>query len=441
MNATESVIWLMKLRKIKLTDFRCFKEYEIGLKSGVNLLIGENGSGKTSVIRGVTLALNAFFKGFSDENTSCAGIASEDFCHSVANESKSLTRPAEVLFSTISGEENVSIFRKSKKTSTIYQNAREFNWKNKDLYSKVAEEDGDHRQTPLPLFAFFATDDIHLKYQNVEAKSFKDYYLAPSFGYYLCLRGGFLAKYWVNRMLVLEEGGKGEEELEIVRNAIRTALGNDGCGIINDVTIRPKQGYVYFIFTDGREVRFEDLSDGYMRLVNMVIDLAFRCSILNRPLFGLQACSRTEGVVCVDEIDDHLHPSLQAKVIKGLKLAFPGVQFVISTHAPMVMSSVMTNEENEVLHLGYRDGTYMAMPINTYGLDASTILEMYMGKNARVAEVEERLKELFDLIDNDYYPEAKAKLRELTNDFGDALPEIIQARTMLDFRMESDDKD
>lgn len=429
----------MKLRRIKLTDFRCFKEYEIGFKSGVNLLIGENGSGKTSVIRSVTLALNAFFKGFSDENTSCAGIAAEDFSHTVANESKSLTRPAEVMFSTMNGDEDISIFRKSKKTSTIYQNAKEFNWKNKDLYYRVAEEDGDHRQTPLPLLAFFATDDIHLKYQNVEAKAFKEYYLAPSFGYYLCLRGGFLAKYWINRMLVLEEGDKGEEELAIVKNAIRIALGEDGCGIISDVTIRPKQGFVYFIFTDGREVRFEDLSDGYMRLVNMVVDMAFRCSILNRPLFGLETCSRTEGVVGIDELDDHLHPSLQAKVIKGLKLAFPKVQFVISTHAPMVMSSVKTNVENEVLHLKYQDGMYMATPINTYGLDASTILEMYMGKNTRVAEVEERLKELFDLIDNDRYPEAKAKLKELTHDFGDTLPEIIQARTMLDFRMESDD--
>ena len=429
----------MKLRRIKLTDFRCFREYEIGLKSGVNLLIGENGSGKTSVIRGVTLALNAFFKGFSDENTSCAGIAAEDFSHTVANESKSLTRPAEVMFSTMSGDEGISIFRKSKKTSTIYRNAKEFNWKNKDLYYRVAEEDGDHRQTPLPLLAFFATDDIHLKYQNVEAKAFKEYYLTPSFGYYLCLRGGFLAKYWINRMLVLEEGDKGEEELAIVKNAIRTALGEDGCGIIHDVTIRPKQGYVYFIFTDGREVRFEDLSDGYMRLVNMVMDMAFRCSILNRPLFGPEACYRTEGVVGIDEIDDHLHPSLQAKVIKGLKLAFHQVQIVISTHAPMVMSSVKTNDENEVLHLEYRDGMYMATPINTYGLDASTILEMYMGKNTRVAEVEERLKALFDLIDNDHYSEAKAKLKELTRDFGDTLPEIIQARTMLDFRMESDD--
>ena len=112
---------------------------------------------------------------------------------------------------------------------------------------------------------------------------------------------------------------------------------------------------------------------------------------------------------------------------------------MVSSHAPMVMSSVMTNGDNEVLHLQYNDNVYTASPISTYGLDASTILEMYMGRKARVAEVEEKLRQLFGLIDDDKYPEAKAMLNELTRQFGDTLPEIIQARTMLDFNMESDD--
>ena len=64
---------------------------------------------------------------------------------------------------------------------------------------------------------------------------------------------------------------------------------------------------------------------------------------------------------------------------------------------------------------------------------------MYLGRKARVAEVEEKLKQLFELIDSEQYPEAKAILNEMTKEFGDTLPEIIQARTMLDFNMDSDD--
>ena len=422
----------MVLKRIELKGFRCFSDYGLNFRQGVNLLIGDNGSGKTSVIRGVTLALNAFFKGFSDEYTSCAGIALEDFNHTVSNESKSLTRPAEIFFST-ERNKDVIIYRESKKAATSYKNAREYNWSNKDLYYRVAEEDGDHRKTPLPLLTFFATDDIHSRVGGINGKAFKDYYLTPSFGYYFCLKGGFLAKHWINRMIVLKEGEKGEEELTIVGNAIREALGHNGCGIIRDVLVRPKQGYVYFIFTDGREVRFEDLSDGYLRLVNMVMDLAFRCSILNRPLYGLDACKKTEGVVCIDEIDDHLHPSLQARVIKALQRTFPKVQFIISTHAPMVMTSVEDTEENAVFKLGYENGVYKNEQISTYGLDASTIIKTYLHQANKDIDVQRELDKLFQLLDEEKVAEAKKMLQELEGKFTDRLPEITRARTLLSF--------
>lgn len=423
----------MILTKVEFKSFRCFSGYSLDFKRGVNLLIGDNGSGKTSVIRGVVLALNAFFKGFSDENTSCAGIASDDFNHSVSNESKSLTRPVEIVFMSERNDEKVSIFRESKKTSTTYKNAKEFNRLNKELYHRVAEEDGNHRSTPLPLIAFFATDDIHSKVGNVNGKAFKDYYLTPSFGYYFCLKGGFLAKHWINRMLVLKEGGKGEEELAVVVNALKKALGEKGCGIIRDVDIRPKQGYVYFIFTDGREVRFEDLSDGYLRLVNTVMDLAFRCSVMNRPLYGLDTCNLTEGVVCMDEIDDHLHPSLQARVIKALQHTFPRVQFIISTHAPMVMTSVEDTEYNVVYRLDYQDGNYLAEVVSTYGLDASSIIQYYLHQADKDIDVQRQLDELFKLMDEERIEEAKVMLSELEARFSDRLPEITRARTLMSF--------
>lgn len=423
----------MILTRIEFKGFRCFSDYSLDFRRGVNLLIGDNGSGKTSVIRGVVLALNAFFKGFSDENTSCAGIASDDFNHSVANESKSLTRPVEIVFTIEGNDEEVSIFRESKKTSTTYKNAKEFNGQNKELYYRVAEEDGNNRSTPLPLIAFFATDDIHSKVGNVNGKAFKDYYLTPSFGYYFCLKGGFLAKHWINRMLVLKEGGKGEEELTVVVNALKKALGEKGCGIIRDVDIRPKQGYVYFIFTDGREVRFEDLSDGYLRLVNTVMDLAFRCSVMNRPLYGLDTCNLTEGVVCMDEIDDHLHPSLQARVIKALQHTFPKVQFIISTHAPMVMTSVEDTDNNVVYRLDYQEGNYFAEVVSTYGLDASSIIQFYLHQTDKDIDVQRQLDELFKLVDEEKIEEAKAMLSELEARFSDRLPEITRARTLMSF--------
>ena len=160
---------------------------------------------------------------------------------------------------------------------------------------------------------------------------------------------------------------------------------------------------------------------------------------MNGKKYGVDCCDKTSGVVLIDEVDLHLHPELQSLILKSLHNAFPQLQFVVSSHAPMVMSSVMTNEENEVLYLQYEEGKYMASPISTYGLDASTILQLYMGRKARVAEVEDKLKVLFDFIDDERYLEAKRALEGLMQEFGDSLPEIIQARTMLDFNLENND--
>ena len=422
------------LETLRLTDFRGFEDYSISFRSGINLLIGDNGSGKTSVIRAVVLTMNSFFKSFSDENTSCSGVAKADFRHHVSNESKSLTRPVGIFFKNRGMEHEIGIVRKSmKKSSTTYQNATEYNRRNRDLYHTIANEDGADRHTPLPLFCYFATDDIHTKVGGISEKAFKDYYLSPSFGYYYALKGGFLAKYWIRRLLVLAEGGKSEDEVQIVKDAILSVLGINGCGIVNSVDVRPKQGFVYFVLADGREVRFEDLSDGYVRLVNTVMDIAFRCAILNRTLYGMNTCKETAGMVCIDEIDDHLHPSLQSKVLKALHHAFPQLQFVVSTHAPMVMTSVDDSVENIVYRLDYRDGEYRNEQILTYGLDASTIIKTYLHQQDKDSEVQQMLDRLFELIDDEDLEQAKRLLNDLEQRFSERLPEIARARTLLTF--------
>ena len=106
-------------------------------------------------------------------------------------------------------------------------------------------------------------------------------------------------------------------------------------------------------------------------------------------------------MVCIDEIDDHLHPSLQAMVIKALQRTFPKVQFIISTHAPMVMTSVEDTEENAVYKLGYENGIYINEQISTYGLDASTIIKTYLHQANKDIDVQRELDELFQLLDEE----------------------------------------
>ena len=425
----------MRIEKLAFSNFRCFEDYRLDFKNGINLLFGANGSGKTTILRGMKIAMSSFFSGFSDVNTRFIGISNGDFMSEITDETESLERPVAIEYK-FSDFSNLVLSRSGKKNRTSIAGIKHLRDAAKELYQQLADEDDG--SIALPLFAAFSTEDIHST-RKLDKSIFAKYFQPRSFGYYECLQGDGFFDYWMHRLLVLAEGQKSLMEITVVGNAIAKALGSDGCNIIRGISIRPMKKEVFFHYVDGREVEASNLSDGYKRLVNIVTDLSIRCCLLNGKKYGIDCCDRTSGTVLIDEVDQHLHPELQLVVLKALHTTFPELQFVVSSHAPMVMSSVMTNSENEVLHLQYKDNKYTASPISTYGLDATTILEMYMGRRARVAEVEEKLKRLFDMIDSDRYPEAKTMLNELTSEFGDTLPEIIQARTMLDFNMESDD--
>ena len=74
-------------------------------------------------------------------------------------------------------------------------------------------------------------------------------------------------------------------------------------------------------------------------MVSLAADLAWRCTKLN-PQFGKDASVKSPGIVMIDEVDMHLHPSWQQTVLGSLTKAFPNIQFIVTTHSPQVLSTV-----------------------------------------------------------------------------------------------------
>jgi predicted ATP-binding protein involved in virulence len=168
------------------------------------------------------------------------------------------------------------------------------------------------------------------------------------------------------------------------------------------------------------------------------MDLAFRSMLLNKGIHGEKACAETEGTVLIDEIDLHLHPTLQSVVMKGLQNAFPKLQFIITSHAPMIMTGIPMDNENKIIKLDFsQKAGYTAREIQAFGLDATTIIQAVLGVTPRSQVVEDRLKVLFGYIDSDHYEAAAKKLDEMRKDFGDNLPELAKAEAMLNFLTES----
>lgn len=98
-----------------------------------------------------------------------------------------------------------------------------------------------------------------------------------------------------------------------------------------------------------------ELSQGEKSILIIIGDLIRRMSILNPHL---ENPLETPAVVLVDEIDLHLHPLWQQQIVQKLEDIFPKTQFILSTHSPIVLSSV-NNEDIFVLKKDNKIGTYV----------------------------------------------------------------------------------
>ena len=82
-----------------------------------------------------------------------------------------------------------------------------------------------------------------------------------------------------------------------------------------------------------------EMSDGYRSVLSMAADIAHRMAVLN-PQLG-DAILETPGVIIIDEVELHLHPGWQKRILKDLTSVFPNIQFIVSTHSPEVITGWM----------------------------------------------------------------------------------------------------
>ncbi|MCD1598534.1 retron Ec78 anti-phage system effector ATPase PtuA [Rheinheimera aquimaris] len=166
------------------------------------------------------------------------------------------------------------------------------------------------------------------------------------------------------------------------------------------------------------------LSQGEKSLLALVADIARRLTLLNperdNPLDGV-------GVVLIDEIDLHLHPSWQQVIVSRLQSTFKNIQFIITTHSPQVCHAV--SSDNIWL---LKDGEKFKAPRGVQGAVSSWVLKNLFQVEVRPPEDEfaKMLKEYEELVYADKYNSERAvKLYEkLQENFGSDYDFFVQLR-------------
>jgi len=178
--------------------------------------------------------------------------------------------------------------------------------------------------------------------------------------------------------------------------SLRVLLDDDSTNIeFNDDTLN------YEIIQEGKErFSFRDLSSGYSAILKVFVDLLMQTEVSEYSPHSIS------GYVIIDEIDVHLHASLQRKVLPFLSSLFPKVQFIVSTHSPFVLMSV-----NDAVIFDMETNAQMEEDLSFYSYSA--VLEGVLGIKPTSLIVENTISELSEIISSQNIN--RQKLEKLIN--------------------------
>jgi predicted ATP-binding protein involved in virulence len=192
----------------------------------------------------------------------------------------------------------------------------------------------------------------------------------------------------------------------------------------NPHIIETDTGVDFIIEKNGIPLSAFQLSDGERGMLSLVMDIAKRLSQANPELEN--PLRNGKAVVLIDELDLHLHPKWQRTIVENLTRTFPGCQFIATTHSPQIIGEV---EPNRITIID--TGTHS--PAKSFGIDSSRLLEEILQTPSRNKSVDNMLKNLYVCLDKEDLGSSKKILDQLKLILGPNDPEVTRSSTMISF--------
>lgn len=384
----------LRIDNLFLLNFRCFAECEVNLHPELTVFVAENGSGKSAILDAIKLSLSLFVDVMTDQYPYKGFQLSDVRLILDSNNQMIMTIPTKFAANGCLHEEEKEWSRKLKSytnriTNTDWKDAKNLESFALDLRKnvlKLSSEENVVNASVLPLVAFYGTDRFRLWNEKQHTGKYKYPGDDRLLGYIDCLSA--LSSFhgsirWYGQIMneitdpsFSENTNLNLKLITAVEKAIKIVLAPtewDELGWdINKkyITVsHPTSGCLPLSFQ----------SDGIKSMIGLVLDIARRCAILN-PHLGEFAAEKTPGILLIDEVDMHLHPSWQQQVIELLRQAFPEMQIICSTHSPHVLSTV-NFESIRMICLNDGNDYFETPKYQTRGVESADVLAKIMNVN------------------------------------------------------------
>lgn len=423
----------LRFKRLVLEGYRGFTQatLETSLTSSAQtlMLIGNNGAGKSSVLMALSLMLQALVHGWRGGSWS-PRLSPQDL-HTPGFKTLSLTLTVDLDGEDVSWKVSFPDDKKRPHTDLKALKAR---------VAALRQTYGDSEGTNLPLMVYYP---VH---RSVPETSFRRPRRGEALGMtQLTAWEDALGEgesnfrdffFWFKEREDLENKEKvrnaqhQDPQLQAVRRALKTLLPDfDRPGIERS----PDR---MVILKGGQPFEVRQLSDGEKVMLALGGDLARRLIIANPSLLNPLKGS---GIVLIDEVELHLHPDWQRKIVPRLMETFQGCQFILTTHSPQVLGELQDaalfslelpeQEQNGPSSPG--NGLQITPMRSVYGWDSNLILTTAMNADERSKEITEQLKRLQEQLASNRLTEARETLRALAKTLEPDDPILTRAEIRL----------
>ena len=408
----------MYVSKIRMQNFRCYTDFTMQFSPKVTVIVAENGKGKTAILDGLAITMAPYLAAFP-------GIKARNF---QPNDVRMVVDVPQTQKDELQIKRMKYLLPVVLETEVKADDGKAYSWKRElksvkgktssvsaklvsDYGKRIADElnqPGD-QDIILPVLGYYGTsrmwnDSSLLKRKKVD--------LSRSSGYVECLEpSGSYNTY--------------REILNAINKAIVTCIQSMGW---TDLKYSFAAQNLLICHPEKGELPLEAMSDGARSVISMAADIAYRMARLN-PDMGEDVTLKTSGVVLIDEVDMHLHPSWQQTVVNDLVKAFPKVQFIVTTHSPQVLTSVPA-ECIRILHWD-NDLVDIEEPTFSLGAESSQLLRDIQHVESRPGSlpIVQALQRYLQLVNEDKWDSEEAlALRETLDQWSQGRePALVRA--------------